>query len=351
MMPVKKYDLCLLNVFLSEVFMHKILILLFATLIACGGPQEGGQNHNLIIATATTGGTYYPVGVALGTTLSKKLSPAITASAMNSAGSGENIQMLINNEAQLAILQGLYGAMAYRGKGTYEGHAVKSLRSITMLWENVEHFLLRTTDAKTGNIADLKNLGEKFSVGKRGSGTEGSTSTIFDALNIVPDTDFVPEYLGYDPSAQAMSDGRIAGASMPAGPPVASVTQAFAQLGSDVTLLNVTDDQLSAIRNVFPVWTRYTIAPNTYPGQTTTVQTIAQPNFLACRADLPDDVVYAITKTIYDNLKELQNIHKATLDMALEKAIAGLDAPLHPGAAKYYQEQGLTLPPELIAHP
>ncbi|MGA1195028.1 MAG: TAXI family TRAP transporter solute-binding subunit [Candidatus Latescibacterota bacterium] len=329
----------------QKMFIFTIITMLFA----CGGTQSDEKSHNFIIATATTGGTYYPVGVALGTIITQKQAPTLTASAINSAGSGENIQMLVNKEAQLAILQGLYGAMAYKGKGTYAGQPIQNIRSITMLWENVEHFLLQSSYAKTGNIQDLQNLKQKYSIGKRGSGTEGSTRTILEALGIEPDTDFTPEYLGYSPSIQAMIDGRIAGASTPAGPPVAAVTQALAQLGQDVTLLSFTDAQLEKIRAEFPVWTAYTLPINTYPGQTEAIQTIAQPNFLACHADLPEDVIYTLTKTIYDNLSAIQNIHKATLAMKLEKAIAGLAVPLHSGAAKFYKEKGLTIPADLIA--
>ncbi|MBT3605714.1 MAG: TAXI family TRAP transporter solute-binding subunit [Candidatus Latescibacteria bacterium] len=328
---------------------HKMVLFFFLTLlVACGGSQTGEKNHSLIIATATTGGTYYPVGVALGTIITQKQAPTITASAINSAGSGENIQMLINKEAQLAILQGLYGAMAYQGKGTYSNQPIKNIRAITMLWENVEHFLLQTKYVKTGNIQDLQNLKQKYSIGKRGSGTEGSTRTILNALGIQPEDDLTPEYLGYSPSVQTMIDGRIAGASTPAGPPVAAVTQALAQLGEDVTILSFTDAQLQKIRAEFPVWIAYTLPTNTYPGQTKPIQTIAQPNFLACHEDLSEEVIYTLTKTIYDHLAEIQNIHKATLAMKLEKAITGLAVPLHPGAAKFYREKGLTIPESLL---
>jgi hypothetical protein len=328
---------------------YKLILLFFLTTqIGCTGSQTGEKSNNFIIATATTGGTYYPVGVALGTIITQKQAPALSASAINSAGSGENIQMLINDEAQLAILQGLYGAMAYKGKGTYAGQPVKNIRSITMLWENVEHFLVQTKYVKTGNIQDLQNLAQKFSIGERGSGTEGSTRTILEALGILPETAFTPEYLGYSPSVQAMIDGRIAGASIPAGPPVAAVTQALAQLGGKVTVLSISEDQLEKICSEYPVWTSYALPANTYPGQSKNIQTIAQPNFLACRADLPEDVIYSVTKTIYDNLSEIQNIHKATLAMKLEKAIGGLVVPLHPGAAKFYREKGLTIPADLI---
>lgn len=315
-------------------------------LTACGG---GSGTPSLIIATATPGGTYYPVGVAIGTLLSEKLRGQVNASAINSAGSGENIQMLVNNEAQLAILQGLYGAMAYNGTGNYDS-PLQDFRSVTTLWQNVEHFVIDRRYLRGGTLEDLKSLASPFSVGKRGSGTEGSTRVIFSALAIAADTHYTPEYLGYSPSAQAMMDGRIAGASLAAGPPVAAVTQVFAQKGADgVAILNVTDDQLARIRNVYPVYTRHILKAGTYPGQTDDVQTMAQPNFLACRADLSEEMVYNLTRTLYENLAYLQKIHQATIGMSLDSAVAGLGVPLHPGALRYYREQGLDIPDALIA--
>ncbi|ACS78734.1 TAXI family TRAP transporter solute-binding subunit [Maridesulfovibrio salexigens] len=306
-------------------------------------PSHASDN-NLIIATATTGGTYYPVGVAIGTLVSIKLAKAdkITATAINSAGSGENVQMLKNKEADLAILQALFGLNAYKGEGPYKGKAFKEFRSITMLWENVEHFPLLNKYVKKGDISDLKGLDKKFSIGKRGSGTEGSGRTLLKLMGVDVNKDLVLEFLGYTPSAQAMMDGRIAGANIPAGPPAAAITQLYAQLGSDdVTVLGFTDDQLAEIQKAYPIWNRYIIPAGTYPSQKEDIKTIAQPNFLACRADLPDEVVYKITKTIYENLPFLNNIHKATKAMSLERATAGLPAPLHPGAEKFYREVGV----------
>ncbi|MCJ7829952.1 MAG: TAXI family TRAP transporter solute-binding subunit, partial [Desulfobacterales bacterium] len=273
----------------------------------------------------------------------------IMATAINSAGSGENVQMLKNKEAQLAILQGLFGAMAYNGKGFYEGKPEKDFRSITMLWQNIEHFIITRKNVKSGNLSDLKGFGRKFSIGQRGSGTEGSGLTILGALGIDIDKDMTPEYLGYNPSVDAMMDGRIAGANIPGGVPVSAVTQAFAQMGDDkIKVLDVTDEQIAMIDKVFPLWTRFVIPKGTYPGQSADIQTIAQPNFLAVRPDVPEETVYLITKTIYENLPFLHNIHKATKAMDLEKAIAGLPAPLHPGAYKFYQEKGIKVPEHLM---
>jgi len=327
--------------------MFKRFITCIVALALCLSVSVGAghaDDKNLIIATATTGGTYYPVGVAIGTLVSVKLAAkdGITATAINSAGSGENVQMLKNKEADMAILQALFGLQAYNGKGQYEGQAFKDFRSVTMLWENVEHFALLKKYAKTGTITDLKGLHQKFSIGKRGSGTEGSGLAILGALGIDIEKDTTPEYLGYNPSVQAMMDGRVAGANIPAGPPVAAITQLYAQLGADkATVLDFTDEQLAKVDKEYPIWNRYVIPAGTYPSQDKDINTIAQPNFLACRADLPEEVVYKITKTIYENLPFLHNIHKATEAMKLERATKGLPAPLHPGAEKFYREAGI----------
>lgn len=330
----------------------KLLVLLIAlAMMTAVSAPEADAGDNLIIATATTGGTYYPVGVAIGTLISVKLAKQhqITATAINSAGSGENVQMLKNKEAHLAILQSLFGLNAYRGQGPYEGRAVKGFRSLTMLWENVEHFCLLKKYVESGTIEDLGGLDKKFSIGKRGSGTEGSGRTILKALGIDPEKAMVLEYLGYNPSAQAMMDGRIVGMNTPAGPPVAAVTQLFAQLGSKrVSVLDFTDDQLATIRESYPIWDRFVVKAGTYPGQEADINTISQPNFLAVRPDISEETVYKITKTIYENLPFLVGIHKATKAMSLDRAITGLPVPLHPGALKYYKEKGLTIPESLI---
>lgn len=320
-----------------------VVVWVFVVSIMSATPVRADDN-NLIIATATTGGTYYPVGVAIGTLVSIKLAKGdnITATAINSAGSGENVQMLKNKECDMAILQALFGLNAYQGKGPYEGKAMKEFRAVTMLWENVEHFVILKDYVKKGTITDLRNFGEKFSIGKRGSGTEGSGRAILGTLGIDPEKEMTLEFLGYTPSAQAMMDKRIAGANIPAGPPVAAITQLYAQLGvKRVQVLDFSDEELAKIQETYPIWNRFVIDAGVYPGQKKPINTISQPNFLACRPDLPEETVYLITKTIYENLPFLHGIHQATKAMKLEKATAGLPVPLHPGAEKFYREKGV----------
>lgn len=311
------------------------------------------EDRSYILATASTGGTYYPVGVALATLSKVKLAPKqhFSLAAISSAGSGENVKLLNENEAQFAILQGLYGAWAWQGLGPYEkSGSQKQLRSVSMLWQNVEHFIVRSDLTETGTMSDLENLnGKKFSIGKKNSGTENSGRQIMRGLSVDPEQ-FKLAFMGYGGSASALQNGTIDGMNTPAGVPVGAVTQAFAALGEDIQILSFTDAQIKQANGDYNIWTKYEIPANTYPGVDKPITTIAQPNFLAVREDISEEDVYQLTKAIYENLPFLQGIHKATKAMALEKGIAGLPVPLHPGAARYYQEVGIDVPSELIVN-
>ena len=309
------------------------------------------NDRSYILATASTGGTYYPVGVALATLSKVKLAPKqhFSLAAISSAGSGENIKLLNDNQAQFAILQGLYGAWAWQGKGPYENAGSQTkLRSVSMLWQNVEHFIVRSDLAPTGTMADLEKLKDKkFSIGKKSSGTENSGRQIMQSLAIDPEK-FKLAYMGYGGSASALQNGTIDGMNTPAGVPVGAVTQAFAALGNNIQILSFTDEQIQQANKQYNIWSKYDIPANTYPGVNKVITTIAQPNFLAVREDVSEEDVYQLTKAIYENLPFLQGIHKATKVMALERGASGLPVPLHPGAARYYREMGIELSPELI---
>jgi TRAP transporter TAXI family solute receptor len=327
---------------------------LLATGLGAGASTAQAQDStSYTLATATTGGTYYPVGVALATLTKVKLEPGtgISMSAITSAGSGENVKLLREDQAQFAIMQGLYGKWAWNGTGAVESEGPQDwMRSVTMLWQNVEHFGIRTEFADTGTISDIANLeGRGFSIGKKNSGTEGSGREILGNLGYDVDGMFDVAYLGYGPSAEAFVNGTIDGFNIPAGPPVGAITQAFAGAGDDLTILDFTDEQMAQANGEGELWTRFVIPAGTYPDQAKDINTIAQPNFLAVHEGVDEESVYQITKTIYENLPFLNNIHPATKAMALEKAIAGLPAPLHPGAARFYEEQGITIPDHLKA--
>ena len=227
------------------------LLLIIAVFLCFSTPLPSRSEGYFTFATATTGGTYYPVGVAVATLTKIKLEPRdkISLSAISSAGSGENIRLLGNSEAQFAILQGLYGAWAWNGSGVFADTGPKKfLRSVTMLWRNVEHFTIQSDLVRTGDLSDMELLvGRKFSIGEENSGTEGSGRHILGRLGFTPERDFQLVHLGYGESAEALMNGTVAGINIPAGPPASAIARAFIALGKDITILECTQEQSSRI--------------------------------------------------------------------------------------------------------
>ena len=303
-----------------------------------------------VLATGSTGGTYYPVGVALATLIKVKLQPddGIGMSALTTAGSGENIRLLHDGQAQFGILQALYGQDAATGTGTMEQAGPQTaLRSVAILWPNVEHFVVATEDAKTGTMADLLALaGQPMALGAPESGTRGSTLALLDGLGAA---DGALTDADYGAAVAAFKAGEVKAISLPGGDPVGALAELFASERDAYTLLSFTEEEAKAADAGRELWSAYTIPADTYAGQDKEILTIAQPNFLAVNADVSEENVYRITRAIFENLPFLQAIHPATQALAVDKALAGLPLPLHPGAARYYREIGMEIPDALIA--
>ena len=330
---------------------NRLISIAVTSLLAVGISSANAANKDYVLNTASTGGTYHPVGTAISTLSKVKLLPKkkFSLTAVNSAGSGANVQALGAGTADFAILQGLYGSYAATGTGPVTAKQ-ENMRSVTMLWQNVEQFLVPNDMAKTGTVEDLMALkGKSVGLGKQNSGTLGSNKVLLAGLGLDIEKDFTLMHAGYGPTADALANGQVAGVGIPSGPPTGAITKLMAANKGKFTILNVTDEQAVKMDGGRSLWTKRVIKAGTYPGQDKDVTTIAQPNFLAVNANVDEEHVYLLTKSIYENLGFLQAIHKATKAMNTDAAMAGLPVPLHPGAAKYYKEIGLTIPDRLMA--
>jgi uncharacterized protein len=320
------------------------------SVLGLAGPSSAQEVRSYIVTTASTGGTFYPVGVGMASLWTERLRDlGVRASAISSAGSAENIAMLHTGEAEFGIIGGYFVRIAYEGVEEMEQLGpVDRLRSITSLWPNAEQWILSSNLAETGTIEDV--IAKRVNVGRPGSGTELYSLHILRGLGIDPDSDVSFEYVGFNEAVDLMRDGRIDGANLGGGPPIAAITEAYSTLGPDrITMLSFTDEQLEAIQANSPMpMYRYTLAADTYPGQSEPVDIIAQVTLLATVADVEDEVVYAMTKAIFENRDYLIGIHSIMEDIKLETALDGLPAPLHAGAYDYYVEVGLDIPDELV---
>ena len=350
MNPVSFAFFQFINKYRAGFQMRNYAVSLIVALLPAACSDELSRARPYVLTTATTGGTFYPVGVAIATIAHAQLyeTDGISLTAISSAGSLENLKLLRDNQAQFAILQGPFGAWSWTGEGPVS-RPQTHIRSVSALWKNVEHFVLLTELSNTGDILDLNNLnGERYVLGARNSGAEQTGRFILETLDIDYEEKFTLAYMGYGPTTGAIQDGNIVGMNIPAGAPVSSITQAFALMGDRMTILSWTQESMDKLNARYPLWDWYDFPPGTYPNQTDHIRTIASPNVLVTHVDIPQEVVYNITKIIWSNLATLQEIHRATRDMRPDIAVSGLGAPLHAGALRYYREIGLEIPERLI---
>jgi len=318
----------------------------------CGGflsaVSASAAERGYLLGTASPGGTYYPVGVAVSTVVNVSLQDQhqIHLTAVPTAGSEENVQLLRDGEVQFAILQGLVASDARSGGGKFEGGGPDtSLRSLTALWPNVEQFVVRAEFASSGTIDDLLAMkGQRIVLGEVNSGTLASSRMLIANLGAPVERANELVYMGYGPAADALQSGDVAAIALPAGVPTKALTRLKSAMGESAVLLAFTPDQAARADGGRALWQPYEIPANAYPSQGNAVMSIAQPNVLAARADVSEDDAYRITRAIYENLTLLRSLHDATNEMSLENALSGLPLPLHPGAMRYFQEQGLEIP-------
>ena len=311
------------------------------------------------LTTASRGGAYYPVGVAIADLAEATLRPtrSIAITVVDSPGSIANIQRLRESEADFAILGGMTGAFAWIGEDFARPHGRQThLRAVAMLWPNVEQFMILRSALRSGTIADLavlKGRGAPVAMGLPKSGARHSSRVMLASVGIALDDDFELLPLGYDAAAKALEDGRAVAANFPAGAPTSAVTQAFSALGENVALLSITDAQIAAANRTprfsRAVWTPHRIEAGVYPGQDAPIQTAAQTNFLAVHEDVGADAVYWITRMIFENLPTLRAAHPALQTLAVARALDGLPVPLHPGARRYFRERDVFTPSALAA--
>lgn len=322
------------------------------SLIAAGNAQA--QTRDYLIATAGTGGSFYPVGVGIATIAKLKLGTRkenkINLSAITSQGSYDNVNILSKKKADFAIAQSLMTDWGYYGTGKFEGAPKKNIRTVTALMFNTKQFITRNEFAPTGTMDDLFGMkGKKVVLGSRNSGGLLSFTLFLQTIGIEdPETYFEQSYIGFRQRAEGLINGTLDGINLTSGVPNSSATLAMANLEGKVKMLSFTPEMLKLV-TTDKVWGPYTIPANTYPGQSEPIQTVAQPNLLIVGDHVPEDVVYEVVKTIYENKDFLGSVHGSLKALAIETALKGITVPLHPGAVRYYKEVGVDIPAKLIA--
>lgn len=304
------------------------------------------------IGTGSAGGTYFPIGGTIANGISAPPGsrpceeggqcgvPGLIAIAQSTTASVFNNTAVENGELEAGLAAADVTRSMYLGEGKFEGKPHPKLRIVANLFPEDLHLVM----PKGSSINDLGDLAEKrVGIAQAGSGTQVAVLQMLDAWGVTRDNMDEAE-LNNSQSAERLADGQLDAYFYAAGWPVAAMVQLATTKGME--LHSFTDEDLKKINEVIPAYIPSVIPAGVYEGIDYEVKTPAVSALLVVSSDLSDDLVYGITKAMWnDNTRKLlDNGHakgkQITPDTALD-GISALGVPLHPGAEKFYKEAGL----------
>ncbi|MGR6906803.1 TAXI family TRAP transporter solute-binding subunit [Lysinibacillus sp. BSL11] len=319
-----------------------MLLSIFALMIlaACGsdsgsGSKDTGEDSEstekpkfLSLLTGGTQGTYYALGGTFADLITTDTGIKTTAEV--SQASAANMTALQEGKGEIAFVQTDIAYYATEGKMMFDGNKIDTISALGALYpETVQLVTTEASGIKT--YADLK--GKKVSVGAPGSGTYANAEQLLEINGLTMD-DIKAQNLDFGESTDGLQSGQIDAAFITAGTPTGAVEALNAT--TKVNIIGLDAGKADEIIAKYPYYAKDTVKAGTY-GIAKDVETVSVLAMLAVKKDLPEDVVYSMTKAIYDNTNKIS--HDKGRFIKAETGLDGISIDIHPGAQKYFDEK------------
>ncbi|MDH3999323.1 MAG: TAXI family TRAP transporter solute-binding subunit [Desulfuromonadales bacterium] len=327
-----------------------LVFVLMLLLCACGGEQDKATSTTqtkdsakptfVTIGTGGITGVYYPTGGAISKMVNQKSKEyKLRATVESTGGSVFNVNAIMAGDLEFGIAQSDRQYQAYHGEGEWEGKPQKTLRAVFSIHPETVT-LLAAVDSGVNTLADLR--GKRVNIGNPGSGQRGNAIDLFNAAGINVETDIKTEGIKAAESAGMLQDDRIDAFFYTVGHPNGSVKEAVAG-ARKVQFVSVDSAIVDKLVAQFPFYAPSTIPISLYPGVANQqdASSFGVKATLVTSSTVADDVVYAITKEVFENFDAFKTLHPAYGTLTKESMLQGLSAPIHTGALKYYKEAGL----------
>ncbi|SFM42165.1 hypothetical protein SAMN04487943_11775 [Gracilibacillus orientalis] len=287
--------------------------------------------ENITVLTGGEAGVYFPLGVAMAEIMDEHVD-GVSATGIASGASVVNANELSDGQAEFALIQNDVAFYAHEGSNMFEDVVDGFSGIFTIYPETIQ--IVTLADSGIETVEDLE--GKRVAVGDVGSGTEANAEQILGAHDLTFD-DLSAEWMGFGDASTNLQDGNIDAAFVTAGTPTGSIQELAAS--ADIKIVSINEDKIAQLEEEHPYYVREDLDENTYENFDATATTVAVQAMLVARDDLPEDQVYELVKSIFDNLDAMQNAHERGNDLTLDTAQDGMSIDLHPGAQRYYDEQ------------
>lgn len=310
---------------------------LFAAMMA---PVPAAAQQSFVsIGTGGVTGVYYAAGGAICRLVNKdRKDHGIRCSVESTGGSVFNVNTIKAGELDLGVVQSDVGFNAYNGEGQFkDAGKFDKLRSVFSL--HPEPFTVVTR--KEANIKSFDDLaGKRFNVGNPGSGTRASMEQLLSAQGRDMSFFSLASELRPDEHGSALCDGKIDGFFYGVGHPSANIQDPTTSCGAQ--LVSLTGPVVDKLVETYPYYAKVAIPAGLYPNNPQETESYGVLATFVTSADVPEDTVYTVVKAVFENFDDFKRLHPAFGVLEKEDMVKnGLSAPLHPGAEKYFKEQGL----------
>ncbi len=327
---------------------HKFvaLVLAGATAIGLSAAVQAQDMRFFRIGTGGAGGTYYPIGGLIANAVSNPPGSRpcdkggscgvknLVAIAVSTNASVANVNAIQAGQLDAALAGAQSVTQGYNGEGKFKGNKKDKIRVIANLYPEDMHLVL-PKGQKLGSLKDLN--GKRVGVAAAGSGTQVSVRQILKHYEIKADE----AELGLSQSSQRLADGQLDAFFYAGGTPFAALIQLGSTKGFE--LYNFSADEQKVINGIIPYYVESKIEKGVYESIDYDVATLAVNGQLITSVDQPDDLIYEITKALWNKntRKLLDKGHAKGKAIRMETALKGVLVPLHPGAERFYKEAGL----------
>eukprot|EP01156_Anaeramoeba_ignava_P013900 Anaeramoba_ignava/a607749_11.p1 GENE.a607749_11~~a607749_11.p1 ORF type:complete len:319 (-),score=-10.44 a607749_11:79-1035(-) len=291
------------------------------------------------IGTGGVTGVYYPTGGSICRLVNKgKKEHGVRCTVESTGGSIYNINNIKAGELEMGIAQSDWQYHAYHGTSKFENQgAYKDLRAVFSI--HAEPFtVLARKDANVKNFNDLK--GKRVNIGNPGSGQRGNMEILMKLKGWTKDDFKLTSELKAAEQAKALCDNKIDAMVYVVGHPNGAIKEATTTC--DAVLVNVYDDDVKKLIADNDYYRKATIPGGMYSGNPEDATTFGVGATLVTSAKVPENVVYTVVKSVFENFDAFKKLHPAFANLKKEEMVKdSLSAPLHKGALKYYKEAGL----------
>ncbi|MCC5912178.1 MAG: TAXI family TRAP transporter solute-binding subunit [Clostridiaceae bacterium] len=314
-----------------------LVLVISLVLVGCGGAPTGGGTQELLYATGGTAGTYYPLGGAMASVWNDNIE-GVNITIQPSGASVENLRLLNTRDADIVLAMNNIADDAWNGVGSFDGQQVQGFRAVGVVYPEI---IQGVGLVSKGILTVEDQKGMTVAGGPPGSGTAATTPHIFASygldegdMTVVNDT--------FGDAVDKMKDGHVDAAWNVLGAPASAIVDLLTT--QEIAFLEIKGEALATLQDQFPLVAPHVIPAGTYSYRGTPyddIHTIALQAVLYVRDDMDEEIVYNLVKTMYEKNSDIARSHATGEQILLENALNGITTDFHPGAIKYYEEQGM----------